>query len=187
MSSRQTTLDTTDPDQPLPNLIGGKWISSGSSKSIPVTNPATGQTIATVPLSTVNEVELAVSAAKEAFLEWRQIPAVNRARYLFRLHQLIEENFEELSRICTMENGKTLAESRGEVIRTLENVEVAAGIPSLQMGDFSSDIAAGFDETMLREPLGVFAQIAPFNFPSMVPFWFAEEQFLRRWLRTLVQ
>ena len=173
MSSRQTTLDTTDPDQPLPNLIGGKWISSGSSKSIPVTNPATGQTIATVPLSTVNEVELAVSAAKEAFLEWRQIPAVNRARYLFRLHQLIEENFEELSRICTIENGKTLAESRGEVIRTLENVEVAAGIPSLQMGDFSSDIAAGFDETMLREPLGVFAQIAPFNFPSMVPFWFA--------------
>lgn len=173
MTASGSILDTTVPDQPLANLIGGQWTPSQATESVPVTNPATGDLIATVPLSTPDEVRAAVSAAQEAFLEWRKVPAVNRARYLFRLHRLIEENFEELSRICTVENGKTLAESRGEVIRTLENVEVAAGIPSLQMGDFSADIAAGFDETMIREPLGVFAQIAPFNFPSMVPFWFA--------------
>ncbi len=166
-------LYTTPPDQPLANLIGGEWVPSKATESMPVTNPATGELIATVPLSTPAETDAAIAAAHDAFLEWRKVPAVNRARHLFRLHRLIEENFEELSRICTIENGKTLAESRGEVIRTLENVEVAAGIPSLQMGDFSADIAAGFDETMIREPLGVFAQIAPFNFPSMVPWWFA--------------
>ncbi len=173
MTTSGSILDTTHPDRPLANLIGGKWTPSRATGSIPVTNPATGELIATVPLSTPDEVQAIIATAREAFAGWRKVPAVNRARHLFRLHRLIEENFEELSRICTIENGKTLAESRGEVIRTLENVEVAAGIPSLQMGDFSADIAAGFDETMIREPLGVFAQIAPFNFPSMVPWWFA--------------
>ncbi len=173
MTASAPVLQTTSPDQPLANLVGGEWTPSNATESLPVTNPATGELIATVPLSTPDEVQAAISAAREAFAEWRKVPAVNRARYLFRLHRLIEENFEQLSRICTIENGKTLEESRGEVIRTLENVEVAAGIPSLQMGDFSADIAAGFDETMIREPLGVFAQIAPFNFPSMVPWWFA--------------
>ena len=173
MTPSGSMLDKIPPDQPLPNLIGGEWVQSKATESLPVTNPATGELIATVPLSTPAETEAAIATAHEAFLKWRKVPAVTRARYLFRLHRLIEENFEELSRICTIENGKTLVESRGEVIRTLENVEVAAGIPSLQMGDFSADIASGFDETMIREPLGVFAQIAPFNFPSMVPWWFA--------------
>jgi malonate-semialdehyde dehydrogenase (acetylating)/methylmalonate-semialdehyde dehydrogenase len=173
MSGNGSILESTSPETPLSNLIGGEWVPSQATETMAVTNPATGKTIATVPLSTPAEVDAALAAAQAAYLEWRKVPAVNRARYLFRLHRLIEEDFEELSRLCTIENGKTLEESRGEVIRTLENVETAAGIPSLQMGDFSADIAAGFDETMIREPLGVFAQIAPFNFPSMVPWWFA--------------
>jgi malonate-semialdehyde dehydrogenase (acetylating) / methylmalonate-semialdehyde dehydrogenase len=173
MTASGSILDDTSPDQPLPNLIGGEWTPSKATESTPITNPATGELIATLPRSTIGEVDAAIAAAQAAFLEWRAVPAVNRSRLFFKLHGLIQDNFEDLSRICTIENGKTLSESRGEVIRTLENVELAAGIPSLQMGDFSADVAPGIDETMIREPLGVFAHIAPFNFPSMVPFWFA--------------
>ncbi len=157
----------------LRNWIAGEWVASSSSELLDVTDPATGATIATVPLATEDEVHTAVQAAADAFPAWRETPAVDRARSLFKLQSLIREHFEDLARIVTEENGKTLEESRGEVMRTLENVEVAAGIPSLQSGEFSSDIARGIDETSVLEPLGVFVQIGPFNFPSMVPWWFA--------------
>ena len=98
---------------------------------------------------------------------------VTRARYLHRLRELMEENFEELSRIQTMEHGKTIDESRGETRRGIEQVEVASGIPSLMMGYNLEDIASGIDEYVIRQPLGTFAVIAPFNFPFMVPLWFA--------------
>jgi malonate-semialdehyde dehydrogenase (acetylating)/methylmalonate-semialdehyde dehydrogenase len=109
----------------------------------------------------------------EAYPEWRSTPPVARARCLFRLKELLEENFEELSRIQTMEHGKTIDESRGETRRGIENVEVATGIPSLMMGYNLEDIATGIDEYLIRQPLGVFGIIGPFNFPFMVPLWFA--------------
>jgi malonate-semialdehyde dehydrogenase (acetylating)/methylmalonate-semialdehyde dehydrogenase len=156
----------------LKNYIAGEWVASQSSEILDVHNPATGEVIARVPLSTVEEVNRAVVAAKEAFQEWRETPPLVRARYMFRLKALMEEHFEELARTCTREHGKILDEARGEVRRAIENVEVAAGVPSLMMGYNAEDIAAGIDEECVLQPVGVFCCVAPFNFPAMVPFWF---------------
>ncbi|MFB0504170.1 MAG: aldehyde dehydrogenase family protein, partial [Candidatus Bathyarchaeia archaeon] len=156
----------------LRNYIGGQWVESDGDL-VDVVNPATCKLIARVPISTREEVDSAVEAAKEAFPDWRRTPPLARARCLFRLKELMEERFEELSRIQTMEHGKTIDESRGETRRGIENVEVPAGIPSLMMGYNLEDIAAGIDEYVIRQPLGVFGIIAPFNFPFMVPLWYA--------------
>ncbi len=158
---------------PLRNWIANEWTEPRSTDAVEVTNPASGAVISEAPMASLADVKDAVQAAQDAFDGWRRTPAVDRARLLFRLHALVEDEFESLARTVTIENGKTLEESRGEVLRTLENIEVAAGIPSLQMGQFSADISRDIDETCVREPMGVFAQIGPFNFPSMVPFWFA--------------
>ncbi len=157
--------------QTLKNYIGGEWVES-KGKIVEVVNPATCKVIAQVPISTKEEIDEAVQAAKAAFPEWRRAPPLSRARCLFRLKELMEKNFEELSRIQTMEHGKTIDESRGETRRGIENVEVATGIPSLMMGYNLEDIATGIDEYVIRQPLGVFGIIGPFNFPFMVPLWF---------------
>jgi malonate-semialdehyde dehydrogenase (acetylating)/methylmalonate-semialdehyde dehydrogenase len=156
----------------LRNYIGGEWVES-KGETIDVINPATCKVIAKVPISTKEEINAAVEAAKEVFPEWRRTPPLARTRCLFRLKELMEERFEELSRIQAMEHGKTIDESRGETRRGIENVEVATGIPSLMMGYNLEDIAAGIDEYVIRQPLGVFGIIGPFNFPFMVPLWFA--------------
>ncbi|MEM3693817.1 MAG: CoA-acylating methylmalonate-semialdehyde dehydrogenase [Candidatus Bathyarchaeia archaeon] len=156
----------------LKNYIEGEWRES-EGKLLEVINPATCKVIAHVPVSTKEELNAAIEAAKEAFPDWRRTPPIVRARCLFRLKQLMEERFEELSRIQTMEHGKTIDESRGETRRGIENVEVATGIPSLMMGYNLEDIASGIDEYVIHQPLGVFGIIAPFNFPFMVPLWFA--------------
>ena len=156
----------------IKNYIGGEWVES-EGELVDVVNPATMKTIAKVPISTKDELEAAVEKAKEAFHEWRRIPPLARARCLFRLKELMEERFEELSRIQTMEHGKTIDESRGETRRGIENVEVATGIPSLMMGYNLEDVAAGIDEYVIYQPLGGFGIIGPFNFPFMVPLWFA--------------
>ncbi len=156
----------------LKNYIGGEWVASTSPELLDVHNPATDEVIARVPLSTVAEVDRAVAAAREAFAEWRETPALVRARAMFRLKALMEEHFEELARGLTEEHGKIIDEARGEVRRAIENVEVAAGIPSLMMGYNAEDVAAGIDETCILQPVGVFCCVAPFNFPAMVPFWF---------------
>jgi len=156
----------------IKNYIGGEWVES-EGETVDVVNPATCKVIAKVPISTSDELNAAVEAAKEAFPEWRRTPPLARARCLIRLKELMEEQFEELSRIQTMEHGKTIDESRGETRRGIENVEVATGIPSLMMGYNLEDIAAGIDEYVIRQPLGVFGIIGPFNFPFMVPLWFA--------------
>lgn len=156
----------------LQNYVDGEWTQSKGPRHN-VVNPATQRVIATVPTSTKDEVLAAVEAANRAFPKWRKVPPVTRSRYLFRLRELLENHFEELSRIQTMEHGKTIDESRGETRRGIENVEVATGIPSLMMGYNLEDIVMGIDEYLLRQPLGVFAVIAPYNFPFMIPLWFA--------------
>ncbi|UCH36870.1 MAG: aldehyde dehydrogenase family protein, partial [Candidatus Bathyarchaeota archaeon] len=156
----------------LSNYVDGEWVASKSNKWKPVINPATMRQIAEVPLSTESEVDRAVDAASKAFPRWRRTTPLARSRYFFRLKELLEANFEELSRINVMEHGKIIDESRGETRRGIENVEVATGIPSLMMGYNLEDIARGIDEYLIRTPLGVFTCIAPFNFPLMVPLWF---------------
>ena len=156
----------------LLNYVGGRWRTSTADLFLDVTNPATGEVLAKVPLSTADEVDEAASAAWQAFEGWRRVPVVDRVQYLFRLKDLLEENIDELARTITMECGKTLNESRGEMRRAIENVEVACGMPTLMQGEFSEDIAQGIDEFMIRQPVGVAAAICPFNFPGMIPFWF---------------
>jgi malonate-semialdehyde dehydrogenase (acetylating)/methylmalonate-semialdehyde dehydrogenase len=148
-------------------------VESASGRALDVPNPATTEVLARVPLATAAEVDRAVQAAQAAFPAWRATPPLTRARHLFRLKELLEQNFEELARTVTLEMGKTLEDARGSVRRAIENVEVATGIPSLLMGFGLEDGAgAGIDEEVVRQPLGVFAAICPFNFPAMVPFWF---------------
>lgn len=156
----------------LPNFIGGRWVESRAREHLDVHNPATGEVIARTPLSTAEDLDAAVGAAKKAFPAWRDTPPVVRARAMFRLKNLLEEHFEELARLVTTENGKTIEESRGSVRRGVECVEVACGTPSLAMGYALENIAAGIDCNVFRQPVGVCAAIAPFNFPAMVPLWF---------------
>ena len=154
------------------NYIEGQWRSSGATETLPVINPATGEELGRTPLSPAAEVDQAARAAAAAFPAWRRVPVGDRIQYLFRLKAILDENIEEIARTITMEAGKTLVESRGEMRRAIENVEVACGAPTLIQGYNSEDIAAGIDEQMIRQPLGVTAIIAPFNFPGMIPFWF---------------
>ena len=154
------------------NYIGGEWVSSQSSRLQQVVNPTTAEVLTEVPMSTEAEVLAAIAAANEAFDEWRQTPAVNRVAYLFRLRGRLEDEFEALARTITLEHGKNLDESRGEIRRAIQMTEVAAGIPSLMQGYNSEDIAPGIDEHAVIQPLGAFACLAPFNFPAMVPYWF---------------
>jgi malonate-semialdehyde dehydrogenase (acetylating)/methylmalonate-semialdehyde dehydrogenase len=156
----------------LQNFIGGRWVSSSGAGAIDVHNPARGVVIARTPLSTGLDVEAAVVAATAAFPAWRETPPVVRARAMFTFRGLLEAHFEELARIVTTEHGKTLDESRGSVRRAIECVEVACGAPALLMGHGLENVAAGIDCSVMRQPLGVCAAIAPFNFPLMVPMWF---------------
>jgi len=156
----------------LRNYIGGAWRESAATELIDIPNPAMDETIARVPMSPASDVEAAVKAGSEAFHDWWHVPAPDRIQYLFKLKQLLEDHVDDLARCCTEECGKTLGESKGELRRAIENVEVACGIPSLMQGDHNEDIARGIDEYVVRQPLGVVAMIAPFNFPGMIPFWF---------------
>ncbi|MBL4685416.1 MAG: CoA-acylating methylmalonate-semialdehyde dehydrogenase [Nannocystaceae bacterium] len=156
----------------LNNLIGGEWVPSSASATLPVINPTTGDKLADCPLGTHADVDAAVQAARGAFKTWRRVPAIERARVLFRFQALLGEHKEELAQICTTEHGKTLSESLGSVRRGIENVEHACGIPALMMGESLEDVARGIDCATFRQPLGVFAAVVPFNFPAMVPLWF---------------
>ncbi|WP_017316515.1 CoA-acylating methylmalonate-semialdehyde dehydrogenase [Mastigocladopsis repens] len=156
----------------LSNYINGQWCTSTATEHLDVINPATAEVLAKVPLSPAIEVNQAAEAAAEAFVTWRRTPPAERVQYLFKLKNLLEENLEDLSRTITLESGKTLAESKGEMRRAIENVEVACGIPMMMQGTILEDVAKGIDEMMIRQPLGVAAVIAPFNFPAMIPFWF---------------
>jgi len=156
----------------LLNYYGGQWCRSRGNEFLDVVNPATWEVLGGVPVSSKEDIDAAVRAAAAAFPEWRRTPPEERIQYLFKLKQLLEDHLEEIAKICTAENGKTLAESRGEIRRSIENVEVACGIPTLMQGYNLEDVAQGIDEIMIRQPVGVTAAICPFNFPAMIPFWF---------------
>jgi malonate-semialdehyde dehydrogenase (acetylating)/methylmalonate-semialdehyde dehydrogenase len=154
------------------NYLSGQWKSPDGIESVDVVNPATGELIGRTPLSTSVDVGQAVQAAVDAFPAWRRTPANERIHYLFKLRHILDEHIDEISRTITIECGKTFEESKAEMRRAIENVEVACGIPILSQGIISEDIAPGIDEIMIRQPVGVCAVIAPFNFPGMIPFWF---------------
>ena len=156
----------------LQNYINGEWQNVDVDAHHEVRNPATGEVIGLTPLGGASEVDLAATAAHEAFSAWRKTPAENRVQHLFKLKSLLEDNAEELATIVTRENGKTLSEALGSVRRGIQMVEVACGAPSLLMGQALEDIATGIDCESVRQPMGVFACISPFNFPAMVPMWF---------------
>ena len=154
------------------NYINGEWMESDAAAFGDVRNPATGEKIATVPYGTATDVDKAVAAAKAAWPAWRETPPLTRARHLFRLKEAFEENFEEIARVLTTEQGKAIDESRGEVRRMIENVEHATGVTTLQCGYAFEDIAKEIDCVGYRQPVGVFGAIAPYNFPAMVLWWF---------------
>lgn len=155
----------------LKNFINGQWVEAKTTNYIPVPNPATGEILAEVPISTIEDVNDATKVAKEAFSTWSQTPVPRRARILFKFQQLLIEQSEELAKLITIENGKNLTEAQGEVLRGIECVEFAAGAPSLMMGKQLPDIATNIESGMYRYPVGVIGGITPFNFPMMVPCW----------------
>ncbi len=153
------------------NWINGAWIDSSASETETVPNPATGETIALVPLSTKEDVNTAVIAAKRAYESWKTVPVPERSRYMFSYLEKLKTHREELAQLLTQENGKTIKDARGEVQRGIECVELATSTPSMMMGDALPNIAGGIDGSIWRYPLGVVAGITPFNFPMMVPLW----------------
>ncbi len=163
---------TMGPNEELLNYIGGSWRRAGADAWQDVLNPATAEVVAKVPLSEASDVDDAVRAAVDGHRAWRDVPVVERVQPLYRLKALLEEDLDDLARTITVECGKTLAESKGELQRGIENVEVACGMPSLMQGWNNEDIARGIDEHVFRQPLGVVAAITPFNFPGMIPLWF---------------
>ena len=163
---------TVDKTNDLYNYINGEWHRSSADDWLEVANPATAEGLGRVPLSLPDEVDYAVQAALQAFPTWRETPPTERIQYLFELKNLLEYEFDELAKSIVLENGKTFKEAQGEMRRAIENVEVACGIPTMMQGGILEDIAPGIDEFVLRQPVGVCAVIAPFNFPGMIPFWF---------------
>lgn len=155
----------------IKNFINGEWVESSSDNYEIVYNPATGGELGKVPISTKNDLDDAISAASKAFVEWKEVPVPRRARILFKYQQLLVNNWDDLARLLTMENGKSLKEAHGEVQRGIESVEYATGAPTLMMGESLPSIATGMESGMTRYPLGVVAGITPFNFPMMVPAW----------------
>ncbi|MBF4499785.1 CoA-acylating methylmalonate-semialdehyde dehydrogenase [Savagea sp. SN6] len=157
--------------QNIKNYINGEWVESKSTNIEPVYNPATGEVIANVPLSTAEELDHAVQVADAAFQEWKEVPVPRRARIMFKYQQLLVEHWDELAKLITIENGKNFTEAHGEVLRGIECVEFAAGAPTLMMGEQLPSIATGLESGVYRYPIGVIGGITPFNFPMMVPCW----------------
>ena len=163
---------TTTPRTLARNYVAGEWLPGDACEMLAVTDPATGDALGSVPLSGRTDVDRAVRAARAAFPGWRRTPVVERARVLFRLKALLDEHHDDLAASLSREHGKNVAETRGEVQRGIENVEHAAGMPTLMMGDTLEDVARGVDCETVRQPIGVFAVITPYNFPVMIPLWF---------------
>jgi malonate-semialdehyde dehydrogenase (acetylating) / methylmalonate-semialdehyde dehydrogenase len=154
------------------NYVAGAWQAAETEGGLELTNPATGESLGRSGAGGIAEVAAAVAAAQKAFPAWRATPVGDRIQYLFKLKALLDTHVDELARLITIENGKTFGESKAEIKRGIENVEVACGMPVLMQGYSLEDIAPGIDEIMVRQPLGVVGIITPFNFPIMIPLWF---------------
>jgi malonate-semialdehyde dehydrogenase (acetylating) / methylmalonate-semialdehyde dehydrogenase len=165
-------MDVTTPTRLLDNYIGGAWTPATAGDSLDVTNPATGEALARVPLSSAADLDAAVRAARAALPEWRAISTIGRARKLFELRERLVARQEDLARSVTTEMGKTIADARAEVARMIEMVEAACAIPTTMQGRILEDVSRNIDAETIRQPVGVCAAIVPFNFPAMVPFWF---------------
>lgn len=157
--------------QQIQNFIGGELVSSQSGRFAPVFNPATGEQTAQVVLSSAAETKKAIEVAHKAFPKWSKLSPLKRARILFKFKALLELNMDHLARLISQEHGKVFSDAVGEVTRGLEVVEFACGIPHLQKGEHSANVATGVDSHSLMQPLGVCVGITPFNFPAMVPMW----------------
>jgi malonate-semialdehyde dehydrogenase (acetylating) / methylmalonate-semialdehyde dehydrogenase len=164
-------VDPVATQRTIRHRILGEETSGASSRTSPVYDPATGQVQAEVVLAEPADVDAAVAAAREAFAEWSQASLSRRAKIMFAFRQLLNENVEELARIVSSEHGKVLEDAKGEVLRGLEVVEFACGIPHLLKGEYSDQVSSSVDAFSFRQPLGVCAGITPFNFPAMVPMW----------------
>ena len=173
-SKQEQSEETAVLPSSVDNYVGGQWVSAAANGSDPVINPATGEELASVPLSSAEDVADAVATANDAFETWRNTPPVERVQYLFDLKGELEDRLDDIAEALVREHGKNLAEARGEIRRGIENVEVAAGIPNmLREGSGTvENVAASMDESAVRQPLGVFAAVTPFNFPAMIPLWF---------------
>src|SRR3954449_10369646 len=156
----------------LDNYVGGRWTASSSSEALDVSNPATGDVLARVPLSAAADLDAAVKAAREALPAWRAVSTIGRARKLFELRERLVARQEDLARSVTTEMGKTIVDARAEVARMIEMVEAACAIPTTMQGRILEDVSRNVDAETIRQPVGVCAAIVPFNFPAMVPFWF---------------
>lgn len=160
------------PSSPKVKLfIGGQFVDSKAEEWIPVLNPATQETVSQVPLTNSAEFEAAVAAAKVAYPTWRDTPVTSRQRVMLKLQELIRRGMEKLARVVTLEQGKTVADAKGDVFRGLEVVEQAAGMVNFQMGEFVENVSTGIDTYSIRQPLGICAGVCPFNFPAMIPLW----------------
>ncbi len=156
----------------LKNYINGQWVEASSDTVVPVTNPATGEVLAQHPQSSDGDVDAAVAAAMAAWQAWRLKPVPQRSAAMFRYRHLLTAATEELAGIITDENGKTLDEARGELLRAIQYVEHAASAPELMKGSVTDNVGTGVDIEFIREPIGPFGIIAPFNFPAMIPLYF---------------
>ena len=160
-------------DRDLSNFVDGRPATLAGAERLDVLDPASGGLVGRVPLSGPAEVDAAVRSAARAYESWRDEPVTRRARRMFRLQVLLEERLDELALLVTRENGKHLDEARGELRRGIEVVELAAGMTTLMKGETLDQVASGVDVAMHRFPLGVVCAITPFNFPGMIPLWFA--------------
>ena len=156
----------------LDNYVGGAWTPATSTEALPVTNPATGDVLARVPLSSAADLDAAVAAARAALPDWRAVSVIERARKLFALREGLDARREDLARSVTSEMGKTIGDARAEVARMIEMVEAACAVPTTMQGRILEDVSRNVDAETVRQPVGVCAAIVPFNFPAMVPFWF---------------
>ena len=155
----------------IEHFVNGKKFSGNSKRTANVFNPATGEQSAKVKLASAQDLNTAVEEAKKAFFLWSKKPPLQRARVMFKFKDLIEKNFEELTKIIVSEHGKVFDDAKGEITRGLEVVEFACGIPQLLKGEFTENVGTNVDSWSLRQPLGICAGITPFNFPAMVPMW----------------
>ena len=155
----------------IEHFIEGKNYSGNSKRKSKVFNPATGEQSAEVKLATKEDVNKAVENAKNSFEKWSNTPPLQRARVMFKFKELIEKNSDELTKIIVSEHGKVYEDAKGSLVRGLEVVEYACGIPQMLKGEFTENVGTGVDSWSIRQPLGVCAGITPFNFPAMVPMW----------------